>query len=236
MCTSHCSNEIVEAIIVALAPACPDRAMGGWGRRLRIALDGARSAQRAAVHLAHVPGAAGRRRVARPASGGPRSANGTRPAASSSAASRWRRRGSRCCSKPTSSARGRRALGGIAAGSAATMRLRVETDGPAVANTAGEGVVHGARGDAGRGGRRPARLSAGRAGCGGAATAEQGSGDRRAGGERARYPLGRWRGLGVFGRPRRGYGLREGAASVPSMSRSGRGLSPRQRSDRLTVH
>ena len=40
MCTSHCSNEIIEAIIVALAPACPERAMGGWGRRLRIAIDG----------------------------------------------------------------------------------------------------------------------------------------------------------------------------------------------------
>ena len=26
------------------------------------------------------------------------------------------------------------------------MRLRVETDGPALANTAGEGIVHGARG------------------------------------------------------------------------------------------
>src|SRR6201996_626429 len=40
MCTSHCSNEIIEAIIVALSQACPERAMGGWGRRLRIALNG----------------------------------------------------------------------------------------------------------------------------------------------------------------------------------------------------
>ena len=40
MCTSHCSNEIIEAIVVALAQACPERAMGGWGRRLRIALNG----------------------------------------------------------------------------------------------------------------------------------------------------------------------------------------------------
>ncbi len=40
MCTSHCSNEIIESIIVALSPACPERAMGGWGRRLRIAIDG----------------------------------------------------------------------------------------------------------------------------------------------------------------------------------------------------
>ncbi len=65
MCTSHCSNEIVEAIIVALAPACPERAMGGWGRRFRIAIDGARPAHRAALHLAHVPGSPRRRRIGR---------------------------------------------------------------------------------------------------------------------------------------------------------------------------
>jgi N-methylhydantoinase B len=38
--TSHCAQEIVEAIIVALAPACPERAMAGWGRRFRIAIKG----------------------------------------------------------------------------------------------------------------------------------------------------------------------------------------------------
>jgi N-methylhydantoinase B len=38
--TSHCAQEIVEAIVVALAPACPERAMAGWGRRFRIALKG----------------------------------------------------------------------------------------------------------------------------------------------------------------------------------------------------
>jgi len=40
LCTSHCSNEIVEAIVVALSEACPDRVMGGWGRRFRIAIKG----------------------------------------------------------------------------------------------------------------------------------------------------------------------------------------------------
>ncbi len=40
MCTSHCSNEIVEAIVVALSGACPERTMGGWGRRFRIAIKG----------------------------------------------------------------------------------------------------------------------------------------------------------------------------------------------------
>lgn len=40
LCTSHCSNEIVEAIVDALSNACPDRVMGGWGRRFRIAIKG----------------------------------------------------------------------------------------------------------------------------------------------------------------------------------------------------
>jgi N-methylhydantoinase B len=40
LCTSHPSNEIVEAIVKALAQSCPDRAMAGWGRRFRIAIQG----------------------------------------------------------------------------------------------------------------------------------------------------------------------------------------------------
>src|ERR1700720_4494303 len=40
LCTSHPSNEIVEAIIKAMAAACPERAMAGWGRRFRIAIQG----------------------------------------------------------------------------------------------------------------------------------------------------------------------------------------------------
>ena len=40
LCTNHCAQEIMEAIIKAIAPACPDRAMAGWGRRFRIAIQG----------------------------------------------------------------------------------------------------------------------------------------------------------------------------------------------------
>src|ERR1700747_3674313 len=38
LCTSHPSNEIVEAVIKALASCCPDRVMAGWGRRSRRAV------------------------------------------------------------------------------------------------------------------------------------------------------------------------------------------------------
>ena len=40
LCTSHPSNEIVEAVIKALSACCPDRVMGGWSRRFRIAVQG----------------------------------------------------------------------------------------------------------------------------------------------------------------------------------------------------
>ena len=55
LCTSHCSNEIVEAIVTALADACPDRAMAGWGRRFRIAIAGTdpRTRRKFIWHLFH---------------------------------------------------------------------------------------------------------------------------------------------------------------------------------------
>ena len=40
MSTNHPSQEIAEAVIKALAPACPDRVVAGWGKRFRIALKG----------------------------------------------------------------------------------------------------------------------------------------------------------------------------------------------------
>jgi len=40
LCTSHPSNEIVEAIVKAMSASCPERAMAGWSRRYRIAIQG----------------------------------------------------------------------------------------------------------------------------------------------------------------------------------------------------
>ncbi|MEW6641768.1 MAG: hydantoinase B/oxoprolinase family protein [Pseudomonadota bacterium] len=40
LCTSHPSNEIVEAVVKALSASCPERVMGGWSRRFRIAVQG----------------------------------------------------------------------------------------------------------------------------------------------------------------------------------------------------
>src|SRR5580698_9628563 len=145
MCTSHCSNEIIEAIIVALAQACPERAMGGWGRRLRIALNGVdpRTGRRFIWHMFQ----------ARPGGGGSAAGDGY------STIGEWHSAGGikfgsvevaetrfplffetheyRANSAGDGKHRG---------GTGGDMRLRIETDGPARANTAGEGVVHGARG------------------------------------------------------------------------------------------
>src|SRR3954466_6848665 len=40
LCTSHPSNEIVEAIVKAMSASCPARARAGGGRRFRIAIQG----------------------------------------------------------------------------------------------------------------------------------------------------------------------------------------------------
>ena len=40
LATNHCAQEIMEAIMRALAPACSERVMAGWGRRFRIAIQG----------------------------------------------------------------------------------------------------------------------------------------------------------------------------------------------------
>jgi N-methylhydantoinase B len=145
MCTSHCSNEIIEAIIVALAQACPERAMGGWGRRLRIALNGTdpRTGRRFIWHMFQ----------ARPGGGGSAAGDGF------STIGEWHSAGGiKFGSIEVAETRfplvfetheyrtGSAGEGQYRGGTGGDMRLRVEAAGTTMANTAGEGVVHGARG------------------------------------------------------------------------------------------
>jgi N-methylhydantoinase B len=145
MCTSHCSNEIIEAIIVALAQACPQRAMGGWGRRLRIALNGTdpRTGRRFIWHMFQ----------ARPGGGGSAAGDGY------STIGEWHSAGGiKFGSIEVAEVRfplvfetheyrpGSAGAGQHRGGTGGDMRLRVEALGTTHANTAGEGVVHGARG------------------------------------------------------------------------------------------
>ncbi len=145
MCTSHCSNEIIEAVIVALSAACPERVMGGWGRRLRIAITGRdpRSGRQFIWHMFH----------ARPGGGGSAAGDGW------STIGEWHSAGGiKFGSIEVAETRfplffesheyqpGSAGDGKFRGGYGGDMRLRVETAEQAVANTAGEGVIHGARG------------------------------------------------------------------------------------------
>lgn len=145
MCTSHCSNEIIEAIIVALSQACPDRAMGGWGRRLRIALNGSdpRTGRRFIWHMFQ----------ARPGGGGSSAGDGY------STIGEWHSAGGiKFGSIEVAETRfpllfetheyrpGSAGSGQFRGGYGGDMRLRVEADGMTRANLAGEGVRHGSRG------------------------------------------------------------------------------------------
>jgi len=145
MCTSHCSNEVIEAIIVALSQACPDRAMGGWGRRLRIALNGVdpRTKRRFIWHMFQ----------ARPGGGGSAAGDGY------STIGEWHSAGGiKFGSIEVAETRfplvfetheyrpGSAGDGQYRGGYGGDMRLRIEAEGTTMANTAGEGIVHGARG------------------------------------------------------------------------------------------
>ena len=163
LCTSHCSNEIVEAIIRALSACCPDRAMGGWGRRFRVAIQGRDARRRLATasgeeskgfvwHLFH----------ARPGGGGSSGGDGW------STAGEWHSAGGlKFGSVEMAEARfpltferheflpGTAGEGQFRGGLGAELSLRVDSDGPARANTAGDGIRHGSAGMCGGADGRP---------------------------------------------------------------------------------
>ncbi len=154
MCTSHCSNEICEAIIVALSQACPERAMGGWGRRLRVAIQGENPKTGSGFiwHMFHArPGAGG-------SSGGDgwhnsgewHSAGGLKFGSVELAEARFplyfRKHEFRTDSAGDGEYRG---------GAGVELELVLETEARSLANTAGDGSRHGSRGMAGGTDSRP---------------------------------------------------------------------------------
>jgi N-methylhydantoinase B len=145
LCTNHCGQEIIEAIIRALAPACPERAMAGWGRRFRIAVQGVdpRTSRPFIWHLFQ----------ARPGGGGSSAGDGW-PGAGEWQAAGGIKFGSievhevrfplffrRHEFRPDSGGDGR-----YRGGPGGELELVIETAEPAVANTAGDGVKYGACG------------------------------------------------------------------------------------------
>ncbi len=145
LCTSHPSNEIVEAVVKALSHSCPDRAMAGWGRRFRISMEGEdpRNGRRFIWHMFH----------ARPGGGASAAGDGW------SSIGEWHSVGGLKFGSveftearfpfhfrqheflPDSGGAGR-----YRGGLGVAFDLVIETANPVMANTAGEGTRHGACG------------------------------------------------------------------------------------------
>jgi N-methylhydantoinase B len=143
--TNHCGQEILEAIVKALAPACPARAMAGWGSRFRIAIKGddPRNGKPFIWHMFHARPGGGA------SSGGDgwhgvgewQAAGGLKFGSVEVAEVRFPLYFLRHEFRPDSGGDGR-----FAGGVGADLELQVETVTPCRANTAGDGARHGACG------------------------------------------------------------------------------------------
>jgi len=143
--TSHSAQGIIEAIIRALAPACPERAMAGWGRRFRIAIKGEnpRNGKQFIWHMFHARPGAGA------SSGGDgwhgsgewHSTGGLKFGSIEVAESRFPLYFRRHEYRPNSGGDGK-----FAGGAGVDLELQVETETACRGNTAGDGARHGAAG------------------------------------------------------------------------------------------
>ena len=150
LATNHCAQEILEAIIKALAPSCPERAMAGWGKRFRIAIQGKdprRDADKGGrpfiwhFFQARPGGGASSAGDGWPGAGEWQAAGGIKFGSLEVTEVRFPLFFQRHEFRPDSGGDGqyRGGPGGI-------VEMVVETEEPALANTAGDGVVYGACG------------------------------------------------------------------------------------------
>ena len=145
LCTSHCGQEIIEAIVKALAPACPERAMAGWGRRFRIAIQGQdpRSERPFLWHFfqGRPGGGASASGDGWPGAGEWHSAGGIKFGSLEVTETRFPLFFKTHEFRPDSGGAGQ-----YRGGPGGVVEIVVETAEPALGNTAGEGVRHGACG------------------------------------------------------------------------------------------
>jgi N-methylhydantoinase B len=143
--TNCCGQEIIEAIIKALAPACPDRAMAGWGRRFRIAIQGVDPRNRKPFiwHLfqARPGGGASPAGDGWPGAGEWQAAGGIKFGSLEVAEVRFPLFFRRHEFRPDSGGDGK-----FRGGPGGDLEFAVEVAQPAVANTAGDGIKYGACG------------------------------------------------------------------------------------------
>jgi N-methylhydantoinase B len=141
LCTNHCGQEILEAIMRALAPACPDRVMAAWGRRFRIAIQGKdpRTDKPFIWHLfqARPGGGASIAGDGWPGAGEWQAAGGIKFGSLEVHEVRFPLFFRRHEFRPDSGGDGR-----YRGGSGVELEMAIEVAEPAVGNTAGDGVVH----------------------------------------------------------------------------------------------
>ena len=139
--TNHCGQEIGEAIIKALAGACPDRAVAGWSRRFRIALRGVdpRTGRSFIWHMFHARGGGGASPAGDgwPTAGEGQAAGGIKFGSVEVTEVRFPLFLRRHEFRPDSGGAGK-----FRGGVGSVLEMRAEVASPAVANTAGDGVRH----------------------------------------------------------------------------------------------
>jgi N-methylhydantoinase B len=148
LCTNCCAQEIGEAIIKALSRACPERAMAGWGRRFRIAIQGVnpKTGRQFIWHMfqGRPGGGASSAGDGWPGAGEWQAAGGIKFGSIEVTEVRFPLFFRRHEFRPDSGGDGR-----YRGGPGGELEFVVETKEPARANTAGDGVRHGACGMAG---------------------------------------------------------------------------------------
>jgi N-methylhydantoinase B len=141
LCTNHCAQEIAEAVIKALARACPTRALAGWGRRFRIAIQGTDPRRRRAFiwHMFHARPGGGASPVGDgwPTAGEGQAAGGIKFGSVEVTEVRFPLYFARHEFRPDSGGDGRY-RGGVGS----VLELHAEITEPARANTAGDGTRH----------------------------------------------------------------------------------------------
>ena len=137
--TNHCAQEVAEAVIKALAPACPERVLAGWSRRFRIAITGMnpRTDRPFIWHMFHARGGGGASPVGDgwPTAGEGQAAGGIKFGSIEVTEVRFPLFLRRHEFRPDSAGAGK-----YCGGAGSEMEMQVELTEPAVANTAGDGV------------------------------------------------------------------------------------------------
>jgi len=139
LATNHCAQEVAEAVIKALAKACPRRVLAGWSRRFRIAIKGVnpRTKRPFIWHMFHARGGGGASVAGDgwETAGEGQAAGGIKFGSIEVAEVRFPLTFEHHEFRPDSGGDGQH-RGGVGS----VLRLRIDTKEDGVANTAGDGV------------------------------------------------------------------------------------------------